>query len=66
MKKRKLASWAEYTLIVITMVLFIVLAMVDSIELKGLPLLLLGWLITGFNIYVLVKWGKGRAFEKED
>lgn len=63
--KTHLRSWVEWLLSVVVMVMFILIAMLDSIEI-GSVFNLVAYISIGLLLaWVLWKWGKGVIFEKK-
>ena len=62
-KKIHLKPWAQKTLEVITAFQFILAASIDDFEWRGLPFIILHWVIMLFNIYILDEYGRdGNGF----
>lgn len=68
MKKRYLRPSIEKALILITMVMFMLLAMLDDFEVSFFSIaFIFGWIgVIALNCYILKKWGRGLYLEKED
>ena len=59
MKKRHLRSGVEHFLCATTALILLLILMIDSIELKAIPVLLLMMTIVIVNLLILKKYGKG-------
>lgn len=68
MKKRYLRPSIEKALTLITMVMFILLAMLDDFEVSFFSVaFIFAWLgVILLNIAILKRWGRGVWLEKED
>ena len=64
--KRKLRPSIEWTLTIITMFLFIFTGSIDDYEISFMPIYLSLWAIVFLNIYILKKYGRGVALEKDE
>ena len=64
--KRKLRPSIEWTLTIITMFLFIFTGSIDDFEMSFMPIYLSLWAIVFLNIYILKKYGRGVALEKDE
>ena len=63
MKQRHLRSGIEWILSIIATMLFVLLMMIDSMELRFVPIYLSLALIEGAIIAILAKYGKGVMFD---
>ena len=63
MKQRHLRSGIEWILTIIATILFVLLMMIDSMELRFVPIYLSLALIEGSIIAILAKYGKGVMFD---
>lgn len=63
MKQRHLRSGIEWILSIIATMLFVLLMMIDSMELRFIPIYLSLALIEGAIIAILAKYGKGVMFD---
>ena len=63
MKQRHLRSGIEWILSIIATMLFVLLMMIDSMELRFVPIYLSLALIEGLIIAILAKYGKGVMFD---
>lgn len=59
MKKRYLRSGVEHFLCATTALIMLLILMIDSFELKAIPVLLLMMSIVIVNLLILKKYGKG-------
>lgn len=58
-KRRYLKPWIEKVLTIITMILFMFIAMIDDFELSAIGILVGMVALLVFNVHVLSKYGKG-------
>ena len=63
MKQRHLRSGIEWVLTIIATMLFVLLMMIDSMDLRFVPIYLSLALIEGAIIAILAKYGKGVMFD---
>ena len=63
MKQRHLRSGIEWILTIIATMLFVLLMMIDSMDLRFVPIYLSLALIEGAIIAILAKYGKGVMFD---
>lgn len=63
MKQRHLRSGIEWILSIIATMLFVLLMMIDSMDLRFVPIYLSLALIEGAIIAILAKYGKGVMFD---